>query len=51
MPQQVSMDDVTRLIGAKELALTLLRSENQRLKDELKAAQNGHEETGLEETS
>ena len=50
MPE-VTMDDVTKIVGSKEIELTLLRSEIQRLQEELKAAQNGHEETGLEETS
>ena len=45
MPQQVSMDDVTKIIGSKEIELILLRSENQRLKDELALVkQNGEEQ-------
>tara|TARA_R100001086_G_scaffold249381_2_gene188965 strand:+ start:426 stop:563 length:138 start_codon:yes stop_codon:yes gene_type:complete len=45
MPQEVSMDDVTKIIGSKEIELTLLRSENQRLKDELALVkQNGGEQ-------
>ena len=35
MNQEVTMDDVTKIVGSKEIELILLRSENQRLKDEL----------------
>jgi len=43
MPQQVSMDDVTKIIGSKEIELILLRSEIQRLQAELALAKNGSE--------
>jgi len=44
MPE-VTMDDVTKIVGSKEIELILLRSENQRLKDELALVkQNGEEQ-------
>ena len=42
MPE-VTMDDVTKIVGSKEIELTLLRSEIQRLKAELALAKNGSE--------
>ena len=45
MPQQVTMDDVVKIIGSKEIELILLKTENQRLKDELALVkQNGGEQ-------
>jgi len=37
MPQQVTMDDVVKIIGSKEIELILLKTENQKLKAELEA--------------
>ena len=42
MPE-VTMDDVTKIVGSKEIELILLRSEIQRLKAELALAKNGSE--------
>jgi len=41
MNQEVTMDDVTKIIGSKEIELTLLRSENKRLQQELEDLKNG----------
>jgi hypothetical protein len=50
MAQQVSMDDLAKLIGTKEIELNLLRTENLRLQAELELSKNGHE-PGSEEPS
>ena len=42
MPE-VTMDDVTKIVGSKEIELILSRSENQRLQAELALAKNGSE--------
>ena len=42
MPE-VTMDDVTKIVGSKEIELILLRSENQRLQAERALAKNGSE--------
>ena len=41
MAQQVSMDDLAKLIGTKEIELNLLRTENLRLQAELELSKNG----------